>query len=482
MDRLHPVHQQVLGGNCVACHEQRGDKLALIGGEPGRPATATADCQVCHAGPGLHKAGPGGRPVSLAVDQARFAGSVHAPLGCAGCHPAAAQVPHRQGMRPVSCETCHAASAKSYRESAHGASQAVARRVGCTSCHGVHDIAKVQRQTASTMCSGCHRTAYAEHRRSIHGRALAAGDVDAATCADCHGGHSIRGPQDRASRVYPLNLPRTCARCHADPALVARHKLPKGDAYKLYLDSIHGRAITRGGLLVAANCGDCHGAHDIRPKADPASRVYRTNIPATCGACHAGILPEYEASVHAQILKAGVTGAPVCSDCHTAHQIARPDMERWKLDVVAECGTCHVPLLETYRDTYHGQVTSLGYARTAKCADCHGAHAILPAADPRSPVAPGNIVATCRKCHPGANERFAQYDPHANPKTSRHPLLRYSARFMHWLLIGVFIFFVPHTLLWLGRALPERLRRSRGAHPGPPPLPAPPDSEESNRG
>ncbi|HYB73242.1 MAG TPA: cytochrome c3 family protein [Candidatus Sulfotelmatobacter sp.] len=424
-------------------------------------------CQACHGAPGLTKAGPGGKPISLAVDLNRFGASVHAPLGCSGCHPAAGQVPHPQGMRPVPCETCHAEPGKSYQQSAHGESPRVARNVPCFACHGKHDVAKVQRQTASAMCSGCHGEAYGEHRKSVHGRALAAGDMDAATCTDCHGGHSIRGPRDPASSVYQLNLPRTCARCHADPKLVARHKLPAGDAYRLYMDSIHGRAITRSGLLVAANCSDCHGSHGILPKSDPASKVYRTNIPATCGACHAGILPEYEASIHAQVLKAGVTGAPVCTDCHTAHQIVRPDVTRWKLDVVQECGTCHVPLLETYKDSYHGQVTSLGYARTAKCADCHGAHRILPGSDPRSSVAPGNIVATCQKCHPRANENFAKYDPHANPRTARNPVLRYTFKFMHMLLIGVFIFFVPHTILWFSRALPERLRRGRG--PGSPP-------------
>ncbi len=443
----------------------------VVAGVAGAAEPAQEMCAACHSAPGLTKAGPGGKPISLAVDPAHVAASVHAPLGCSGCHPAAAQVPHPQGMRPRPCETCHADSGKSYQQSAHGGSPRVARNVTCVSCHGKHDVARVQRRTASAMCSGCHAVAYTEHRKSVHGRALAAGDTDAATCTDCHGNHSLRGPRDPASNVYPLNLPRTCARCHADPALVARHKIPVTNAYQLYLDSIHGRAITRGGLLVAANCSDCHGAHDIRRRTDPASRVYKANVPGTCAACHAGILPEYEASVHARVLKAGVAAAPVCTDCHTAHQIVRPDMERWKLDVVAECGTCHVRLLETYRDTYHGQVTSLGYARTAKCADCHGSHKILPASDPQSTVAPGNIVATCQKCHPRANENFAKYDPHADPRTARNPVLRYSYKFMHTLLIAVFIFFVPHTLLWFSRALPERLRRRRG--PGYPPAGGP---------
>jgi hypothetical protein len=36
------------------------------------------------------------------------------------------------------------------------------------------------------------------------------------------------------------------------------------------------------------------------------------------------------------------------------------------LDIVKECGTCHEDLFRTYRDTYHGQVTSLGFTRTAR--------------------------------------------------------------------------------------------------------------------
>ena len=49
--------------------------------------------------------------------------------------------------------------------------------------------------------------------------------------------------------------------------------------------------------------------------------------------------------------------APVCADCHSAHEIQRADVSSWQLDVIRECGTCHVNRIETYRDTFHGQVT-----------------------------------------------------------------------------------------------------------------------------
>jgi hypothetical protein len=132
-------------------------------------------------------------------------------------------------------------------------------------------------------------------------------------------------------------------------------------------------------------------------------------------------------------------------------------MEAWKLEIVRECGTCHAESLRTYRDTFHGQVTALGFTRVARCSDCHGAHDILPISDPGSSVAPGRIVATCRKCHPSANANFAKYDPHADPANrTRNPVLYYSARFMTWLLTGVFVFFGLHTALWAARPFLQR--------------------------
>ena len=99
-------------------------------------------------------------------------------------------------------------------------------------------------------------------------------------------------------------------------------------------------------------------------------------------------------------------------------------MDAWKLEVVRECGSCHTQSLRTYRDTFHGQVTLLGFTRVARCSDCHGSHDILPVSDPGASVAPGRIVTTCQKCHPLANASFAKYDPHADPKDkTRNPLL-----------------------------------------------------------
>ena len=53
--------------------------------------------------------------------------------------------------------------------------------------------------------------------------------------------------------------------------------------YPKYVDSIHGFALSKEGLLVAANCQSCHGSHHILSHKDPDSPTFKANIPKTCG-------------------------------------------------------------------------------------------------------------------------------------------------------------------------------------------------------
>jgi cytochrome b subunit of formate dehydrogenase len=78
---------------------------------------------------------------------------------------------------------------------------------------------------------------------------------------------------------------------------------------------------------------------------------------------------------------------------------------------------------------------------------------VQPPSNPASHLSKANIVATCQKCHPGANARFTEYEPHANPLDAQHyPLLHWTFVAMTMLLIGVFGFFGAHTGLWLLRS------------------------------
>lgn len=427
--------------------------VLLLGVPPGIAAESlpsSEDCLACHSDSELSKTGPGGRQLSLFVDQTLFQGSVHGFLECVQCHTDATEVPHPETLKRVQCQTCHEVGVP-------GAHALLGRKEpACSTCHGSHAI-RPPSEVQTTICSQCHASVVEVYDKSVHGMALSRGDGEVASCHNCHGSaHDLKEVRDPGSPVYPLNLPRTCGTCHGDPDLAKRHGIGVANAYQLYMDSIHGRALARSGLLVAANCSSCHGFHEIRPKDDPASKVHRMNVPSTCGACHAGVLTEYSESVHGSAVRNGKLAAPVCIDCHSAHQIARVETVAWRLEIISECGTCHGESLRTYRDTFHGQVTGLGFARVARCSDCHGSHRIFPVSDARSSVAPPNRVATCQQCHPKANDNFAQYSPHADPKDKeRNPGLYYVARFMNALMIGVFAFFGLHTSLWLSRSMIE---------------------------
>ncbi len=283
-----------------------------------------------------------------------------------------------------------------------------------------------------------------------------------ARCHDCHGGHDIQRKGDPRSWVYPLNLPRTCARCHVNPELIEKYKIPAPTAYQDYMDNIHGRALTKSGLLVAAVCSNCHGNHEILRSQNPASTISRGRIPETCGTCHAGVLSSYSQGIHGQALKKGDSRAPICTDCHSAHRIQRVELEAWKLGVMRECGTCHIERLQTYRDSFHGHVTSLGSVVGARCSDCHGAHDVFPPTDPRSSTHKKNIVATCGKCHAKATPSFAQYFAHADYQNKeKYPILYYTDRFMVLLLLFTFSLFGVHTFLWLPRSLRDRLNHRK---------------------
>jgi hypothetical protein len=326
-------------------------------------------------------------------------------------------------------------------------------------------------------CQTCHAAAGGDWEASIHAaNATTAGD--APTCVGCHGSHTVYGAADRRSPTHPLNVAGLCGRCHADARITGTYfatadKERARTAVAHFHTTVHGNALTRAGLVVSATCNDCHRAHRVLPADSSGSSVNRANIPATCGGCHVGVAETFDSSSHGRAYRdGGVTNtghpAPVCVDCHSAHEIVRADQPQWLLGVVEECGKCHERLYETYFETYHGKVTRLGFNLAATCADCHTAHNMRPASDTRSSVYAENLVATCGRCHANANANFVRYQPHGDPKErTKYPLLFWTWLFMTTLLVSVMAFFLLHTFLWVTRLAINR-RRGRGrAHKEP---------------
>jgi len=340
-----------------------------------------------------------------------------------------------------------------FEETVHG-------DLDCTDCHeDIFDIPH-EGEIEVVVCANCHDEEGELYDEGVHGIGLSEDVGDVPVCQTCHGQHNIFPPSDPRSQIYPLNVVEICGMCHSDELVAEEHSISVPDPYQKYLTSSHGKGLIQSGLLVSAVCNDCHGSHKILPQTDPDSKIHRDNIIATCGECHAGIQMQFEESVHGLLLKAGTDGGPTCTTCHSSHNISRVTEDEWKLHIIEDCGHCHEELIEAYRETYHGQVTALGYSKPARCSDCHGSHDILSPEDPESTLSPANLVQTCQKCHPKANDKFALYYAHADHNDpDNYPFLFFTYWGMVSLLFMTFSFFGVHTLLWLIRSLKEKHRR-----------------------
>ncbi|TFH00324.1 MAG: hypothetical protein E4H13_07755, partial [Calditrichales bacterium] len=338
------------------------------------------------------------------------------------------------------------------------------RNIPCVKCHS--DVNPSLQRPCTTSgpidCSICHAKIAGEYMASGHGQARMRGDKDVPYCVDCHGDHNVTSHLEEDTRTYRAEIPKLCGNCHKENGKASKAHLMEENALADYSTSVHGIGLTEKGLLPSAICTDCHNTHLILPYKDENSSINHKNIPATCSNCHRGIYKEFVKSIHFSQDDKEKAKLPTCSECHSSHTISPVAQDKFVFEVTEQCGTCHKDLATTYFDTMHGKAYSLGYAKAAKCSDCHGAHDILGVNDPDSKVGFKNVVSTCQQCHENANEKFAGYLTHATHHDRvKYPILFYTYWFMTSLLIGVFGFFGVHTLLWLPRSIRHMLERKK---------------------
>ncbi|MHC4413750.1 MAG: hypothetical protein ACYS0G_00545 [Planctomycetota bacterium] len=408
-----------------------GPLLAPVAAAAGQEIAVTDNhrCLDCHGQPHIAELSPSDRRTMVA-------------FYAEGSDPTEADLSGERATRPE----LYLEYENVYRLSVHG-------QVACVSCH--QDCAELPHpaRTARADCHHCHDQQQDEYAGSVHGRAISGGNGKAAHCSDCHGSHDILSRYNPQSRTYKLQLPFTCARCHSNPRLMEETGVHRPEAAAQYIDSMHGRGLLVDGLIVAPSCNDCHGVHDIRPDTDPRSTIHKDNVPHTCGQCHIGVEEIYSKSIHGQLLEAGDERGPVCATCHTAHEIVQPGGVAFKLLSDDRCGACHADRLKRYRETFHGKAIALGLSGVAACYDCHGHHDIVPISDPSSRLAGENKVETCRQCHPKSNGNFAGYIAHGDHTNGRdYPVLYWTFVVMTAIVVGTFVFFGVHTLLWFVRS------------------------------
>jgi len=385
------------------------------------PAAAAAagvtndDCLACHSDPGLRS--DAGK--SVAVDPEKFKGSIH-------------------GQADVSCVDCH------------------------TDLKKVKDFPHVGK-LKSVDCAGCHEKETQVLRASVHGAATVAKDGMSVGCKDCHGTHDIRAKDDFESKTFAINLPETCLGCHREKV-----RNERGGAFvALYEKSAHYRALEKSGLTLSANCSNCHGAHDIKGVKDALSKVSRKAIIKTCGQCHVGIQRDYLEGVHGKDYVKGIKDVPVCTDCHSEHDIRSPlDLESrvYTTKVAGVCSRCHDDMalarqygflpnrMKTYTESYHGTASKFGEIRVANCASCHGFHDIRDPADPKSSIYPANLPKTCGRCHPGATKHFAEgkihnvLEPMGDIRDKSSHIVKTVYIVVISAIIGVFLVFIAADL------------------------------------
>jgi hypothetical protein len=144
-----------------------------------------------------------------------------------------------------------------------------------------------------------------------------------------------------------------------------------------------------------------------------------------CVVCHADQWEQMKESIHTR-------HQITCDRCHGGDP-AKEDMEAAKApgtdfvaapdkkQVAGRCGGCHADVetmnfyglptdqLARYKTSAHGKLLfEHGDEYGAVCTDCHGTHDVVAVTDPRSPVYPLNLPATCNRCH-GDQAMMAPY-------------------------------------------------------------------------
>lgn len=198
-----------------------------------------------------------------------------------------------------------------------------------------------------------------------------------------------------------------CMECHdndkkpiADKRLEDGTKLPLRVSTKLYLQSMH----------KDNNCTDCHSDLDedthgkvVTPMKN--RRAMKQAMQDSCVDCHKKKVKEYNDGIHALLAKEGEEKAPLCADCHNAHtqasvKIAGPIDQ-------TPCASCHDAIFKAYEKDVHGLERVIQGKAAPICSDCHKAHDTQAASLGEGPKE------ACLSCHEKSLEQHREWLPNA---------------------------------------------------------------------
>lgn len=387
------------------------------------------DCLSCHTDRELTGSNRLGAEISMFISEGSIDSSVHRGMSCVACHidlEGFDDYPHAEELAPVDCSSCH------------------------------DEISEI-------------------YEGSVHGQAVAT-NASAPTCATCHGTHKILVHTDPEAATSSEKLPYTCSSCHRQMVLNNDPDIKVADSFDRYMRGIHARGLAWG-IGSAASCNDCHNVHDLKKASDPDSKVNKMNIPETCAKCHNDIFVKYSRGIHGKALAAGILDSPNCTDCHGEHEILEIDNPDSPVNAsnISDyvCGKCHNDprivkkyglkegKFSSYQDSYHGLAVKGGSVKAANCISCHKAHDILPSTNPASSTHINNLVHTCQKCHPRANEVFAASYTHEATQAESNKLNTIVTYIYVVAIILIIGGMLAHNLIILCRYIIEKHRYSK---------------------
>lgn len=316
-EQVRRAHEDVVanlapGENCQTCHADQ-------------PLTQSQQCEACHSRMTGSLTFADGDQVSLKVDQSHIDESVHGnriiegveypPLQCTDCHQQMAEAgfPHprlsedsRVELRlrvEQNCVTCHEGVANSFADGvhAHAIREGELNAASCADCHGSHDIQPPNepRTRISDTCGTCHEDIFMDYRTSVHGSALYdESNPDVPVCTDCHGVHDIANTRQASFR---LSSPQMCGECHANKELMSEYGIST-EVFETYVADFHGSTVTlfaHGSPDEPTNkavCYDCHGIHDISRVDEGSAEEIQARLLATCQKCHPDATESFPAS------------------------------------------------------------------------------------------------------------------------------------------------------------------------------------------
>jgi predicted CXXCH cytochrome family protein len=254
-----------------------------------------------------------------------------------------------------------------FKDSVHAAAG-----LTCSSCHkdqAADAYSPIRRAAIASTCASCHSDAaymrkfdpqvrvdqLSQYLTSAHGRAQSKGETRVATCSDCHSAHAVVRVRDSRSPVAPLNVAKTCARCHGDADLM---KAFGHDAavFSDWSSSVHANALLTRGDTSAPTCNTCHGSHGATPPGV-------TEVANVCAQCHVREAQNFTAGPKKAIFDA--MGQAECLVCHGNHAIQAPSHKLIGITEGTVCATCHdattngAATIKKFRDGIEGLDTAM---------------------------------------------------------------------------------------------------------------------------